>query len=274
MKARLASLHALSLVVLFCAVFDASAFFNPTVGRFASRDPIEETGGAAIYAFCANDSIYRVDALGLAFGNPVPGAVTVGGMEYESEGYRFTDFRLTTWVYGDESGRKNSLDAWFWGISMPWNSQVCNSGELSPPSGDKPAYPSHVTSFVKGTAFNKGPCCVRILFDCKVTFSASYWGSVMPRRGRIVPGNNSHILNHGMNGAMNSSETRRPDGTYAGQMSFTVSHAEEKEIRPNTNLEVYHAYVPINLETRGRFSGGFSERMNASCTTSFKGLCK
>lgn len=40
MKARPTSLRALSLVMLLCAVFDANAFYNPTVGRFASRDPL------------------------------------------------------------------------------------------------------------------------------------------------------------------------------------------------------------------------------------------
>ena len=67
MKAHSFSLHALSLIVLFCAVFDASAFYNPTVGRWASRDPIEERGGQNVYAAMRNDPIGRIDYLGLAY---------------------------------------------------------------------------------------------------------------------------------------------------------------------------------------------------------------
>lgn len=40
MKTRASSLHALSLAVLLCAILNADAFYNPTIGRFASRDPL------------------------------------------------------------------------------------------------------------------------------------------------------------------------------------------------------------------------------------------
>ncbi|MBR1608417.1 MAG: RHS repeat-associated core domain-containing protein, partial [Kiritimatiellae bacterium] len=41
-------------------------FYSPSLGRFLNRDPIEESGGANLYAFCANDPVSRVDKLGLA----------------------------------------------------------------------------------------------------------------------------------------------------------------------------------------------------------------
>jgi hypothetical protein len=43
----------------------ASAFYNPQTGRWLSRDPIGEQGGLNLYGFVGNDSMDRVDVLGL-----------------------------------------------------------------------------------------------------------------------------------------------------------------------------------------------------------------
>jgi uncharacterized protein RhaS with RHS repeats len=47
------------------------AGYDPTVGRFISRDPIEEGGGVNLYGFVENNPTTRVDALGLAWKEPV-----------------------------------------------------------------------------------------------------------------------------------------------------------------------------------------------------------
>lgn len=39
-------------------------FYSPSLGRFINRDPIEESGGINLYAFCSNDAINRFDVLG------------------------------------------------------------------------------------------------------------------------------------------------------------------------------------------------------------------
>lgn len=44
MKTRSFSIPALSLALLLCLVSTTRAFFDPTVGRFASRDPLNEPG--------------------------------------------------------------------------------------------------------------------------------------------------------------------------------------------------------------------------------------
>ena len=41
-------------------------YYDPSSGRWPSRDPIEEQGGMHIYAFCANRSLGIIDLLGLA----------------------------------------------------------------------------------------------------------------------------------------------------------------------------------------------------------------
>ena len=43
----------------------AQAFYNPSVGRWLSRDPIGETGGIHLYCFVRNESVFAVDLLGL-----------------------------------------------------------------------------------------------------------------------------------------------------------------------------------------------------------------
>ncbi len=39
--------------------------YHPSLGRWLSRDPIEEEGGINVYAFCENSSIFKEDSLGL-----------------------------------------------------------------------------------------------------------------------------------------------------------------------------------------------------------------
>ena len=40
-------------------------YYSPILGRFLNRDPIEESGGANLYAFCANDPVSNIDLLGM-----------------------------------------------------------------------------------------------------------------------------------------------------------------------------------------------------------------
>lgn len=39
----------------------ASAFYDPSIGRWITRDPIEESDGPNVYAFCANHPTGSVD---------------------------------------------------------------------------------------------------------------------------------------------------------------------------------------------------------------------
>ncbi len=47
-------------------VYYGYRFYNPELGRWVNRDPIEEMGGDNLYGFVKNDSIGGVDYLGLA----------------------------------------------------------------------------------------------------------------------------------------------------------------------------------------------------------------
>ena len=53
-------------LLLCCILLPITTFgyYCPNVGRWTTRDPIEEKGGANLYAFCKNDPIGKVDPLG------------------------------------------------------------------------------------------------------------------------------------------------------------------------------------------------------------------
>ena len=50
--------------VLF-ATHSAHAFYNPSTGRWLSRDPINEDGGITLYVHCHNNLVDHIDLLGL-----------------------------------------------------------------------------------------------------------------------------------------------------------------------------------------------------------------
>lgn len=57
----------LKLQLLLCAfsVLSASAFYDPTLGRWINRDPIQEEGSRNLYLFVENAPLVNWDAFGL-----------------------------------------------------------------------------------------------------------------------------------------------------------------------------------------------------------------
>ena len=55
----------LTLLALFCAPHLASAYYDPGVQRWLSRDPLGEEGGIDLYTFVRNSPPTRSDAWGL-----------------------------------------------------------------------------------------------------------------------------------------------------------------------------------------------------------------
>lgn len=58
-----------AVLALFClfSVSTALAYYDPRTGRWLSRDPIEERGGANLYGFVGNNPVGQFDPLGLDF---------------------------------------------------------------------------------------------------------------------------------------------------------------------------------------------------------------
>ena len=55
------------LLLLWLSASPAHAFYNPTTGRWLSRDPLQEGGGANIYEYCKDEPVSRVDYVGLEY---------------------------------------------------------------------------------------------------------------------------------------------------------------------------------------------------------------
>ena len=56
---------ALLLIAWLLLPQTAHCFYNPSTGRWLSRDPVAEKGGKNLYAFVANSPVSSVDPLGL-----------------------------------------------------------------------------------------------------------------------------------------------------------------------------------------------------------------
>jgi hypothetical protein len=74
----------LPLILLWLLSSIASAHYDPTLGRWLNRDPIEEDGGVNLYAFVENDGINDWDILGTANG---PGKATTASDAAKETGH-------------------------------------------------------------------------------------------------------------------------------------------------------------------------------------------
>jgi uncharacterized protein RhaS with RHS repeats len=54
------------LFMLWASAWPVHAFYNPTTGRWLSRDPIGERGGVKLYSLVANAPTLKHDILGLS----------------------------------------------------------------------------------------------------------------------------------------------------------------------------------------------------------------
>jgi len=62
-------------------------YYSPSLGRWISRDPIEEEGGLLLYGFCLNSQIYAIDSLGQKVGVILVGDSLTFGVPERFNGY-------------------------------------------------------------------------------------------------------------------------------------------------------------------------------------------
>ena len=99
-------------------VYYGYRFYSPTLGRWLSRDPIEEEGGANIYVFNLNNAIVNFDAFGLVCGSGVIGDILVPDFPY---GFDFTAAcKAHDDCYGDCSVCKSECDLRLLNIAKQW----------------------------------------------------------------------------------------------------------------------------------------------------------
>ena len=70
----------IAAVIFFGALQAGQCFYNPTRGTWLSRDPMQEVGGRNLYTFVCNNSVNKMDRLGLtllSYPAEVLGEVTI-----------------------------------------------------------------------------------------------------------------------------------------------------------------------------------------------------
>jgi len=159
--------------------------YNPTFGRWLSRDPIAEfsfrTGSdgldnvANLYLFCVNDPPNKLDKQGLL-------VLTF------SSGWSFRDpvyASIGSHIY---SGFKAGTSAFYYGWGSPWGTSICNSGPLF--LDEVFPFPTETTSFLK--AWMISLCHGRYRVTCNAELNVYVWGTTYKKafytRGQIRGG--------------------------------------------------------------------------------------
>ena len=130
MRMRLSFRHVLSLVVLLCLATTSQAFFDPTVGRWASRDPINENGGLNLRGFVRNDPVGSTDTFGLLVGTV---SINPSSPVVVDPSYPGTIFYRRGWLIGIT-----------WKPPGSWSGWSCN------------CLPCHKVVWVQDVAYGKG----------------------------------------------------------------------------------------------------------------------
>ena len=110
-------------------VYYGHRWYNPSTGRFLSKDPIEEQGGANLYGFVANNPVSDVDALGLwkiEFARGID-HLTVEANYASGGGNSQYDPDYSQWATGGTS----SPQPWADGSRSPLSPPSASSGENS-----------------------------------------------------------------------------------------------------------------------------------------------
>ncbi len=87
-------------------------YYNPQLGRWMGRDPIEEKGGLHLYGFCGNNPINRYDVLGNQYDVTDSGGGLFRATIYATPDNGWTEVgerEFATWAEADEWGQSNSF---------------------------------------------------------------------------------------------------------------------------------------------------------------------
>lgn len=139
----------LAALLLLVSAAASQAFFDSSVGRWASRDPIGESGGINLTSFPSNNPLSQVDYLGLCMCECIDVAITFkpGGNEFafdfytDSKGLRVLGNQITAaWtVNGDKTACEYSLveegpfKVWWRSSSTdPWDGPSIKNGGSHP----------------------------------------------------------------------------------------------------------------------------------------------
>ena len=221
-------------------------FYNASTGRWLSRDPIGEDGGANLYEFADNAPVIYLDPFGL------------DGLTYNSDGeYYFNGHMGGYSSQGSASGKQDSSYAWFSQSATVNNCPggLCNSGGTGSSS-----------SFVTATVKNSGKCSLKVHCVCNISWSGSsttikYNTSGFTAKSTVLDKSFNHRF------AAKGKGTGTPpvfsvsgSGADANQEDFTLAVGASKDL--------YNGYIAIAV---GNVPGdSFSASMSGGCTCTAK----
>jgi RHS repeat-associated protein len=221
-------------------------YYNPSTGRWISRDPIGEKGGYNLYVFTDGDPINYLDVLGL------------NALQYTSDGEWYVNGYAGTYTFtGSASGKRTSSVAYF----MQNASVVLSDNGICDSGGTRSS-----SSFVTATVKNTCNSSLNVSCECTIGWSGSATTVKYDTAGFVV---NDTVLDKSFHHAF----AGKGPGTGSPPV-FTVEgvgqdpHSESFTLAAGASKELYYGYVSVSVSgTRGN---GFSAYMFGSCTCSAK----
>ena len=227
-------------------------YYHPDLGRWISRDPIEESGGVMLYEFCRNDAVSKKDILGLA-------------LEMKSEGIAGVDPRPRMTATISKSGATDSLNAYYsikaaaggW-FGWPDNG-ICNSTSKY---GSNEASPSYVRGWIKDDK------CGEYTITCSGSAAVKVWQR---------PGIANTLMGSQWKGTILGqavySETLLEEygghrqGTFVDTVNVTSDFKTNGEWQ-----EIYYLELGTSVRTLAdnKNDSGFSESITANCVVDKK----
>jgi len=222
-------------------------FYNPSAGRWLSRDPIGEQGGNNLHGFCSGDAVNAFDIVGLY-------------LEFWSQGKVYFDgprpwTGRTTREYS-ESGINKSSSAYFYQSVVEiknCHNGICNSGGTGKQS-----------SFVFAKVKNVARCPVTVDCQCSIHwFVSNYTPGRQGRKGSIVSG---IVLDHSFTKFYGSK--LQPDGSYLASGSGDFPQHKTFRLAGGASKDLYHGQDVNNTSAPDMPGAGFTESMSGDCACS------
>ena len=154
--------------------------YSPALGRFLSRDPIEEQGGLNLYAFVENQILFQVDMLGFKgrSGRPKQRPVFPGGVGAPINPLLPKSPPFIDEIDGGFYEEKNRLAIMLILRELILNGEkICEAGVR-----EKPAYKERKCK----PSSSKGCCVMTLQFIREFPARTNWWGKYIPGSGEVV----------------------------------------------------------------------------------------
>jgi len=218
--------------------------YNPTIGRWLSRDPIEEEGGENVHSFTINGPVNQLDVLGMSV------------LEFSSVAKVYFDPIWRLFCYDrvwDASGKRNTPDASFFQAASEVGhcpGGICNSGGTDESS-----------SFLRIYVKNVSRCPIITDCECTLTWIVSNYTPIKKgRKGVVVHGK---VLGYSF--SYTYLPKPEPDGSYRAFGFGVVVKQNTIYLKPGVSEQLVYG-SDVNASPPLTIGAGFSELMVGKCS--------